>query len=147
MLSSLEPGGPVGSKAKRGNPPSIDSSGSAGVFQPDRPEMESTPMTRNAGSSARDRHAVGLALVLGAAFGAMIGAAIGAGLGDVGGWMGMGIPAGASIGLALGALFSKAGPRSEASASRWTTVDDGPSSGSPLTHDPPRSDPSRLPAA
>ena len=146
MLSSLEPGGPVGSKAKRGNPPSIGSSGSAGAFQPDRPEAESTPMSRNHGSSARDQHAVGLVLALGAGLGAMIGAAIGVGLGDVGRWMGMGIPAGVSIGLAVGAMFSKPQPRSQGAAPRWTFVDDGPSH-TPVTHDPPRSDPSRLPAA
>ena len=101
-------------------------------------------MNRVPESSARDRHAVGLALVLGAGFGAVIGAAIGAGLGDVGRWMGMGIPAGISIGLAVGAVFSKPGRPTEGAASRWTSVDDGPA---PRAHDAPRSDPSRLPAA
>jgi hypothetical protein len=144
LSSSHEAGGPVGPKAKRGNPPSIGSSGSAGEFHPVRPETETTPMSRNAGTNARDQHAVGIALALGAGLGAVIGAAIGTGLGDVGRWMGMGIPAGVSIGLAVGAVFSKPGRPTEGAASRWTSVDDGPA---PLAHDAPRSDPSRLPAA
>ena len=103
-------------------------------------------MSRNAESNPRDQHAVGIALALGAVFGAVIGAAIGTGLGDVGRWMGMGIPAGVSTGLAIGAVFSKPGPRNEGAASRWMSVDDGPSS-APLTNDPTQSNPSRLPAA
>ena len=103
-------------------------------------------MSANPGPNAREPHAVGLVLVLGAGFGAVIGAAIGWGLGDTGRWMGMGIPAGVSIGLAVGALFSRPA-RTESESSRWTSIDDGPASVAPLPHDPPRSDPSRLPAA
>ena len=103
-------------------------------------------MSRNPEPNPRNQHAVGLALALGAGFGAVIGAAIGAGLGDVGRWVAMGIPAGVSIGLAVGAVFSKPGPRTEGAASRWTSVDDGPSS-APLTNDPTQTHPSRLPAA
>jgi hypothetical protein len=109
--------------------------------------MESTPMSRDPGPNARGQHAVGLVLALGAGLGGVIGAAIGAGLGDAGRWMGMGIPAGVSIGLAAGAVFSKPDPRIKSASSRWTSIDDGPSSAAPLPQDPPRSDSSRLPAA
>jgi phage tail tape-measure protein len=144
LSSSQEPGGPVGSKAKRGNPPSAGSSGSAAEFHP--VEAETTPMSRNSQTIAPNPQAVGLALAVGAVFGAVIGAALGAALGDVGTWMAMGIPAGVSIGLAAGAWFSKPSRRSEGAASRWTAVDDGPLSAAPLTQGS-TPDTSRLPAA
>jgi hypothetical protein len=138
-----QPGGPVETGAKRGNPLPIDTSGSAGEF------AERTQMSRDLVPNARDHHAVGLMLVLGAGLGAVIGAAIGAGAGDVAGWVVMGLPAGASVGLAIGAVFSKPGPRPEAMAPRWMTAeDDGPSfaTAAPV-HDRPHPDPSRRPAA